>query len=153
MKKVITAETCRTCGVCCVSLHDQESFADVDDTDLERLDPRWVWKNVIRGPVSVRVNGRSPDYAWIRSLVYGDGLEPAIRTEWRRQACGPFRGVEVCACVALRGSILSRVSCTIYGRRPKVCRTAVKPGDRTCREARRMYLEATAETGSKRKSA
>lgn len=42
-----------------------------------------------------------------------------------------------CVCVALRGTVGKRVSCSIYERRPDECRR-LTVGSRECREARRQ---------------
>ena len=42
-----------------------------------------------------------------------------------------------CVCVALRGTLGRRVSCTIYPRRPGPCRRLTE-GSRACRKARRQ---------------
>jgi hypothetical protein len=42
-----------------------------------------------------------------------------------------------CVCVALRGTLGRRVSCTIYARRPGPCRRLTE-GSRACRKARRQ---------------
>lgn len=44
-----------------------------------------------------------------------------IKTVWRRMKSGPLKGYELNVCVALRGSILNKVSCSIYKNRPIVC--------------------------------
>ena len=41
-----------------------------------------------------------------------------------------------CVCVALRGTVGQRVSCSVYENRPRVCR-AFRPGSGDCRQARR----------------
>lgn len=126
---------CRTCGACCVSPHDQDVFCDVTEADMDRLGP-YLTRKYVLGPDTVTMllqvidgySGHIHDYC-------------ALATRPRRQKAGPFRGWEVCACVFLRGSIMNRVSCRIYDRRPKVCREAVKPGTRFCKEIRSWFLE------------
>ena len=75
------------------------------------------------------------------------GTYAALRTKWRKQRAGPLKGASVCACIFLNGSVLHRTSCRIYEKRPRVCRMAVKPGDKTCREIRRMMKEAVEDAG------
>jgi len=116
---------CRTCGACCVSLYDQEVFCDVTPDDQERLGKRFVRLHVLQEPY----------------VHHG----AAIKTKWRTQRAGPLRGIDACACVALRGSVMHRVSCRVYENRPHVCRTALRPGDRACRDLRRLYREAIDE--------
>jgi Fe-S-cluster containining protein len=110
----LTSEDCRKCGVCCVSLTEHPEYADVTEKDKARLGQRFVRLNV---------------------------LQDAIKTEWKTQRTGPFKGVQACSCVALRGSLMSRVSCSVYKVRPEVCKKAVKPGDRTCLRVRQMFRD------------
>jgi len=132
----ITAKDCRKCGLCCVSLHDQDALADVTQKDMDRLNPRWASANVLA----------MSSFDFVVAAVNGRRLPPgAIRTKWKLQRCGPLRGVAACACVALRGSVLHRTSCSIYKRRPDSCRTAVKPGDQACLEIRRHWSEHVQE--------
>lgn len=135
-RETITAATCRTCGVCCVSLTDQESYADVTAEDERRLGKRFVRLNVLRTSAIDR----------FASSIDGARLpDGAIKTAWKKQATGVLKGFNACVCVALRGSLLSRVSCSVYERRPDVCSRAVIPGDKTCRDARRMFLRLAEE--------
>lgn len=128
-----TAPDCLECGACCVSLQDQDVFCDVEVEDLDRLKPAWVKKNVLFTSV------------FDAALAVIDGANMphgAIRTKWAKQRTGPLAGREACTCVALRGSVMSRVSCSIYENRPRTCKVAVVPGDRTCLELRRMIMDA-----------
>jgi len=106
---------CRRCGACCISWEDQETYCDVLEADKRRLSKSFVEKNIIDG---------------------------AIRTKWKQIRSGPLRGFEMNSCAALRGSVMHRVCCSIYENRPKTCRVAVKPGDRVCKEIRRVFFEA-----------
>jgi Fe-S-cluster containining protein len=123
----LTAESCRSCGACCITFEDQGYWADVEAKDEARLGKRFVRLNVVR-------------------RFAGAG----IKTEWKPQKTGPLAGIHACVCVALRGSVMSRTSCKIYERRPEVCRKAVKPGDRGCREIRRLMREAIKEAEESR---
>jgi Fe-S-cluster containining protein len=116
------AETpdCLTCGLCCVSLEDQDEYCNVDAKDEARLGKRFVRLNVVNG---------------------------AIKTKWKLQRSGPLKGAEACACVALQGSVGHRVRCSVYEIRPKVCHTAVKPGDRACHQVRRLFNEMLEREG------
>ena len=132
MKETITPETCLKCGACCISPHDQPAFCDVTDKDMERLGKRLVRLHVLQSNQLDR----------LASILDG-GYCPqgAIKTAWREQKTGPLKGFELCACSALRGSVLSKVSCSVYEKRPEVCRKAVKPGDRVCRIIRRAFKQ------------
>lgn len=126
----VTAEDCRSCGVCCITLRrDQEAFCDVEAADLVRLDKRWARKNVMS----------FSHFDQLLAAIDGDPNMPgmALKTKWERTKAGPFKNVSVNKCVALRGSVMHRTSCSIYERRPNVCREAVKPGDQTCRWLRK----------------
>jgi len=122
---------CRSCGLCCVAMYDQESFCDVESEDLERLGVRWVRRNVLFSSLLDRMCSRIDGAQWPLG---------AIMTRSRVVKAGPMKGCTVCICVALRGSVGNRVSCRVYDKRPKVCHEAVVPGDRTCRSLRREHL-------------
>jgi len=131
-----TAKDCRQCGACCVAPYDQDVLADLDESDLKRLNRRWIARNVgtwsLFDHALAGIDGRRLPYA-------------AIKTAWKEQRCGPLKGAEVCACVALRGSVLHRTSCSIYKNRPESCRKAVKPGDRSCLSLRERLVKAAAD--------
>jgi Fe-S-cluster containining protein len=127
----VTAKDCLTCGVCCVSLRDQDCFCDLTPEDEKRLGAAWVRRNVLR--------------ARLFDLIASGGRVPwgAIKTKWRKQRAGPLKGAEACMCVALRGNLLHKVSCSVYEKRPRTCREAVKPGNRTCLWLRREILRVS----------
>jgi len=126
---------CLTCGACCVSVFDQEAFADVTPSDCERLGVRWVRRNVL-----------FPSFFDMTLMaIDGRGVFGAIQTKWRTQRAGPLKDCSVCSCTALRGSVMNRVSCRVYDKRPEVCRTAVKPGDRACKDIRKHMLRVIQE--------
>lgn len=125
---------CLTCGICCVSVHeDNPIWAEVLLDDCRRLGPSWCKRNVL---------GYSTMSLLTRVLDHRPAFMGGIKTKWRKVEAGPFKGVEVCACVALKGSIMHKVSCSVYKQRPKVCRNALKPGEKQCLEARRMFRQA-----------
>jgi Fe-S-cluster containining protein len=136
-REVITAKTCLSCGACCWSMHDQERYCDVTPEDIERLPKKFVRLNVIA----------TRPFDMLVAALSGDNRTPAyaIATKWAKQTSGPFKGTEACVCAALKGSLMSKVSCTVYKDRPNVCRKAVKPGDRSCRDIRRLMRQAKAE--------
>lgn len=129
----VTKPDCLSCGACCVAPNDQEVFCDVEEKDLERLGSAWVRRNVLLSSsldrFAAALGGQSRD-------AYG-----AIKTRWTMQRSGPLKGFELCSCVALKGSVMSGVKCSVYEKRPETCRTAVIPGDRTCREIRRAFTD------------
>jgi Fe-S-cluster containining protein len=124
---------CRTCGACCVCFEDQTYFCDVTWEDMERLSKRFVQTNI------------EPTIS-IAELLYhrltGKTLTGAIKTKWEEVKTGPLAGYKLNTCVALRGSVMSRVSCRVYKNRPNTCRIAVKPGDRACLEVRQAFKQA-----------
>lgn len=125
---------CTSCGACCVSLYDQDAFCDIEDADLGRLGKSWVKRNVLFMSVF--------DMA---TMAIGGGRPAtlgAIKTKWTEQRSGPLKGAEVCACVALKGSIMKSTRCSVYEKRPTACRVAVSPGDKTCLDIRGMFTEA-----------
>lgn len=127
----LTAKDCRSCGVCCVCSQDQGEYCDVTETDIERLSPAFVRRNVHFHSTFDR----------LFAAIGGSERTGAIATHWVEVRTGPLRSYELNACVALRGSIMHRVSCSIYECRPAVCKSAVKPGDRSCKELRRAFFQ------------
>jgi Fe-S-cluster containining protein len=99
--------------------------------DEKRLEKRFVRLHVLYpGPLeafSRAIDGR-PLYGALRAVV-------------REQKAGPLKGHEVTACVALKGTVLKSVRCSVYAKRPDVCRQAVKPGDSACRRLRTAYSQ------------
>lgn len=130
-REVINAETCRSCGACCVAPSSQPEYCDVTAEDMRRLGKRFVRLHVI---------GPSP-FDRLATALSGCSTSAAIRTEWREQTTGPLKGWELNTCVALRGSVMNRVGCRVYDKRPRVCERAVKPGDNVCREIRRAFAQ------------
>lgn len=131
-----TKPDCRTCGACCVSTYDQTEFCDVSYADMKRMGLRLAFKHVALP---------SP-FDRLASVLGGSALpDGAIRTKWRLNRAGPFKGLELCACVFLRGSVLHRTSCRIYDKRPHTCRAAVHPGTKTCHQIRDGFREMADE--------
>jgi len=128
----ITQDTCLSCGACCVSLHGDDAYCDFTHEDAARLGERFVSKHVIHESVFTTA---------LRLLDGQQGPWGVIKTEWRRQARGPLKGFELRSCVALRGSVMQSVRCSVYQRRPDTCREAVVPGDRTCRQLRKLLRD------------
>lgn len=132
-RESITSTTCRSCGLCCMAPQKQDAFCDVSVEDLKRLDRRWVYRNVL---------GFSP-MDQLAAAFDGHRLPAGvIRAKQRTVGQGPLQGQISCCCVALKGDPGHRVACSIYEKRPETCRTAVTPGDRTCRRLRRELLSA-----------
>ena len=98
---------CRSCGACCANPDENRAEGFVD----------WV---------AVRDGEPLLDDARLaQRLVVTNALgERHLRLDsaWR--------------CLALRGRIGHRVSCTVYGLRPEGCRR-IEPGDARCRQYRR----------------
>lgn len=100
-KQTLKNLDCRACGVCCTIEEDVDYSVNVDEEDLDRLSPGFINRNVFRP------NGFEGLY---------------LRAVQRVQLKGPLAGLVVTCCAALRGSVLHRVSCSIYEHRPKACR-------------------------------
>ena len=107
---------CQQCGACCVSPYNEEVFCDVTETDEKTLGKALV-KRYVRYPSVVETAS---------AMLSG-------------------RGVEVCACALLQGSVLYRVACKVYNKRPRVCRATIQPGDRACLNLRGNMFEVIAE--------
>lgn len=124
---------CRTCGVCCICFEDQEAYCDLTEEDEKQLSKTFVKKNVVHSCTISQLA-----YT-LKGMKYPYGV---IKTRWKRMKSGPLKGYEMNVCVALRGSVMSKTSCSIYKNRPQVCRVAVKPGTGGCREIRACLLRA-----------
>jgi hypothetical protein len=136
MREEITAATCRSCGVCCVSLDEADCYCDVTVDDMERLGDAFVRRHVML----------ARPFDLLASAIDGGRFPPGvIKTAWKAQKTGPLKGCSACVCVALRGSLMHQTSCAVYAKRPEVCRKAVKPGDVTCRRVRRMFRDLIAD--------
>ena len=128
MPRRTSVPDCRTCGACCWSTQDQEYFCDLTSDEVDAMSPQFIAKNVHFTRLIDRIVKRHPP--------------ASLRTRWKVQKSGPFKDVEACVCCQLDGSLMHKVKCLIYGSRPSVCRNAVKPGDKSCVEIRRMFLQA-----------
>jgi len=127
---------CRKCGVCCIAFEETGYFCDVTWEDIQRLSDRFVYNNIESTiPIDELLYHRLTDST----------LTGAIKTEWREVRTGPLAGFKLNSCVALRGSVMNRVSCRVYKNRPLTCRKAVQPGDRACLEVRRAFLKIIEE--------
>jgi Fe-S-cluster containining protein len=121
---------CRTCGACCWSTLDQETYCDVTDEEAAAFSPQFRTRNI-------------KQYSFFAMIA--EGAPPgALRTKWHVQAAGPLKGAEACVCCQLEGSLMHKVKCRIYDKRPETCRKAVKPGDKTCRWFRKTILSQKA---------
>jgi Fe-S-cluster containining protein len=113
-----------------VAPYEQDAFCDVTPEDVGRLGKKFVRLNVLLSrPIDV----------FAAAIDGADYPSAAIKTKWRESKVGALKGFRFNVCVALRGSVMHKVSCSVYEDRPRVCREAVKPGDRTCREIRRTF--------------
>ena len=127
----IDERTCLSCGACCIAPYNQDSFCDVDEKDMKRMGTPLV-RRLVRHPevfdlACAALDGRAAP-------------SPDIETKKRRVRLGVLRGVTTCQCAALKGDPMHSVQCSIYEVRPSVCRVAVKPGDRTCRQIRGLIM-------------
>jgi Fe-S-cluster containining protein len=125
-KEEITSGTCRSCGMCCVATQDDEAWADLTEEDEKRLGKRFVRLHVIQ-PHALNS---------FAAAIDGRRAPGAIATRWIDTTRGPFAGYQMNACTALDGDVGHHVRCTIYTKRPEVCRVALQPGDRSCRAIR-----------------
>lgn len=127
---MVTAKDCVTCGACCVAPASQPVYCNITEADARKLGKRFVRLRVVQPS------------AFDRFAHALDGREVpwgVIKTNWVEQKDGPFKGLEFNTCVALKGSVSHKVSCSIYEKRPEACKTAMKPGDPTCLRLRKMF--------------
>ena len=114
---------CMKCGLCCCSLQDQDAFCDLTEVDLRKFSRQWITVNV--------------QLSSLFEMLVQEQPQAAIKVKWSNTKRGPLKGADVLQCVALRGNVMNNVRCSIYENRPRVCRIAVNPGDRLCRNIRR----------------
>jgi Fe-S-cluster containining protein len=128
---------CTECGACCVSPVDQDSFCDIEEKDEERLGIALVRRYVVYPSF----------FANLLGMTGGPQRRerPAIATAWRVQKSGTFKSYEFCTCVFLRGTVMKKVKCRVYDKRPDVCRKVMKPGDSACRKLRDAFLRKLKE--------
>ena len=129
----ITKKTCLSCGGCCVAPSPMSKiFCDVSEEDEKRLGKKFVRLHVLHvSPFDMLV-------AMVDGRTVPNG---GIKTKLARQSSGPLRGSELRTCAMLDGSVMNRVRCRIYDKRPSVCHTAVVPGDQACRAIRKAFRE------------
>jgi Fe-S-cluster containining protein len=118
---------CKTCGACCWSPVDQEAWCDLTDKEAKAFSPQFRARNVVI-------------YSFFHMIAEGSP-DAALRTKWASVKSGPFKGDEVCVCCQLEGSLMHRVKCRIYDKRPHTCRASVRPGDKNCLEIRERIRE------------
>ena len=119
MREQVTAADCQSCGACCWAPRDDgDGIASVEPPEAATMGRRVVRLHVVE--------------------QHGHAM---TRSVWKQQRSGPVAGREALVCSALRGSLMSRVSCGVYDVRPQVCR-GYQPGSRRCLEARRALREA-----------
>lgn len=136
MRRKKEVPDCRTCGACCSPWQQQDAFCDLEPRDVTRLGA-YAKKHAVTETTLQSI---------ARAVATGRHIPDAVlRTKDEEQRSGPLKGLHVVTCVALRGSVMGRCSCAVYEKRPRACREAVKPGDRTCRDIRRMVASVIEE--------
>ena len=122
---------CRACGVCCVSPYAQDMYCDVNEKDIKRM------------PVSARKRVQHlTTFENLTSVIrHGRSGYEALETKTIKVKAGSLKDIEATVCTFLRGSVMHRVSCSIYSCRPEICRTAMMPGDRICLASRADLVE------------
>ena len=133
--EVITSKTCVACGACCISLHNQDVFADVDEDDLRRMGSKLSRKLCVSFTLFDILLRNTPKA--------GKALG-AIKTKEVEETSGPLKGVVARRCVCLEGSLLKKVKCSIYKVRPDCCRV-FEPGNSNCRWIRNEFKRAAKE--------
>jgi len=115
----VTEFDCLSCGACCVAtVPEQDAYAETTWTDERKLGRAFVRLNIVR-PTRAGMTDRG------MQVPHG-----AIKTVQR--------GGEA-VCVALEGDVGVAVKCSVYSRRPRVCRSSCSPGDDVCRDDRRRH--------------
>jgi Fe-S-cluster containining protein len=126
---MIIIPNCRVCGACCFSPIEADVYCEAQPEDIILLGPRLARKYVQDASLLEMAT----------SAIFGGKFpSAAIKTQWRVQKAGPLKGVSVCCCVFLQGSLMHKTRCRIYNKRPRACRLAVKPGDTICKQSRQL---------------
>ena len=125
--------SCTECGICCWCREEQDMHCEVTESDVKRLGT-WGRRNFVGFSFMDRIQ-----YS-LRGSTASDRFTGGLRTKWIMQRSGPLKGRQVLVCAGLRGSLLNKTHCSVYDRRPKVCRIAIKPGDKACLKLREMVL-------------
>jgi len=123
---------CTTCGVCCISPIDQESYCDVTIADEKRLGAKLVKQHVLCSSMFDTL---------LAAIDWRPMPQGAIKTVWTKEKHGPFKAYQFCRCACLQGVIMKKVKCVVYDKRPRVCRMAMKPGDEACKRLRESFQE------------
>jgi Fe-S-cluster containining protein len=100
--------SCLACGACCLADYADVSYVSVSEQDYDQLTPHEQ-----------------------ETLVHTDHVGLI-----RRRSLRTASRASDCRCIALRGNVGSEVTCSIYERRPGVCRR-FEPGGTACSLARR----------------
>lgn len=111
---------CLKCGACCCSIYDQDVFCDMTEEECKAFSLQFRTKNIKEFDLFAIVAEGAPPYA--------------LRTKFVKSK----EGIAICACCQLDGSPMHKVKCRIYDSRPYTCRESVKPGDKSCRQLRRI---------------
>jgi Fe-S-cluster containining protein len=132
MAKAKEVFDCTTCGACCVCSWGQRTFCDVTAADEKRLGPALVRRNVLRPDAFALFDG---------ACMGREEPDGVLKTHVLESRAGAFKGMPLTACIFLCGSVFHNVACRVYENRPRVCRTAVKPGDKACKALRKRLLQ------------
>lgn len=127
---------CTKCGICCVSVHEQECVCALTHEDLLKFPPRFIAKNVI-------------EFSLLDQLAYNTP-PAALRTKFSQTNKGFFAGFEFLVCCQLDGQVGHKVRCRIYKTRPAICRKVIKSGDLVCIGLREAYKKLFEQDQSKK---
>jgi Fe-S-cluster containining protein len=106
---------CQSCGACCSPAYDDDDrYVELEERDRKRLP--WPRRNllVLTETETVPALSETVTRSWIRTRVNRDGDL-------------------VCSC--LTGKVGGRVACSVYEKRPEICR-AFRPGSSMCIQSR-----------------
>lgn len=129
---------CRECGACCLAtIGLPDGTCDVEEDEIAQL-PAELQKQLIYP---------EPYELMARTLSGRKSFYAVIPVKVSTAKSGPLKGIDCSTCVCLEGSVMDRVSCSIYEQRPKSCRVALMPGDPTCRKTRQLIENSLQENG------
>ena len=121
---------CTKCGICCVSQYEQDSYCDISsEKEFSRLGKKNKRYVIFLNAISM----------FEQSIGCNKLTCAVIKTKTTKQKSGPLKGVKLCACTFLKGTVLEDCRCAVYENRPDICRNVVKPGDNYCLKAREYW--------------
>lgn len=106
-------------------MREQDSYCNMTQEEVDSFSRQFVTRNVL--------------FPNLLDAMFGE--PPSLKTKCLVSKRGPLAGVSAVTCCMLDGSLMHRVKCRVYDRRPSVCRRVIQPGDKHCREIRKLFQD------------